>query len=119
MFTLTEAAAWSVDETLLKVMEDMPVGWRFHDRTVGNTFYAWVTDDSGAQVWSGEQQDRKLLLLDCLGWLRIRGHQTSNPMWRARASEVPLHRPSIAPSPVPDPPDLDPDEISAVYKTSR
>ena len=119
MFTLTEAAAWSEAETLMKVMESLPVGWRIQEKVAGNSFSASVTDPSGAQVWSGEQQDRKLLFLDCLGWLRVKDHRAKNPMWRARDNEVPLYRPSVSPSPVPDPPDLDPNEVASVYKTSR
>lgn len=119
MFTLTEASAWSEADTLIKVLEALPVGWSFREKAVDSTFYASVIDASGAQLWSGEQRDRKLLFLDCLGWLRVRDHKTKNPIWKVRESEVPLHRPAIHPSPTPDPPDLDPDEVAAVYKTSR
>lgn len=119
MFTLAETALWSEDETLMRVMDSLPVGWLFHESRVGTTFHASVTDAAGAQAWSGEQNDRKLLFLDCLGWLRVKDHKTKNPMWRGRDVEVALYRPSIAPSPIPDPPDLDPDEIASVYKTSR
>lgn len=118
MFTLSEAASWSEDETLMRVIGALPVGWSCRESAANNTFYASVTDAAGVQVWGGEQHDRKLLFLDCLGWLSIKDHKTKNPMWRVRDTEVPLYRPSIAPSPVPDPPDLDPTEVAAVYRGS-
>lgn len=118
MFTLAETTTWTADDVLLKIQEVLPEGWALKERFSGYRYYADLFDQGGSNVWSGEQSDPRVLFLDCLGWLSLRGHKTKNPAWRARSSEVPLHRPPVSVA-TPDPPDLDPEEIAAVYKTSR
>lgn len=118
MFTLAETTTWTAEDTLMKVREALPDGWTIRERFSGSKYYADLFDQDGATMWSGEQEDPRLLFLDCLGWLSVRGYKTKNPVWKARDTEVPLHRPAISTS-IPDPPDLDPDEVAAVYKTSR
>lgn len=122
MFSLEETLTWTADDVFerLRTRGVLPPGWTVKRTVEGGWHRVVLLDAEGGQQWLGENADPKLVGLDALGWLRVRQHQVKQPVWRPRESEVPLHRP---PDPLvsaaPDPPDVDPDEVAAVYKPSR
>jgi len=75
--------------------------------------------DSENQVqWSDFHLDPKLLFLNALGWLQVRDHRTTLPAWEPRDREVSLYRPPVR-DVVPDPPDLDPDEVASLIRSTK
>jgi hypothetical protein len=120
LFALEEAGSWTADDVFERLGLVLPSGWRCEKTAEGEWHRIALLDAEGVQQWSGEHVDLRLLGLDALGWLRLRGHQVRNPAWRPRVEEVPLQRPPMPLiSVASDPADLDPDEVGAVYKTSR
>lgn len=119
MFSIEEATAWTAEEALNRLEQVIPTSWvlDFSEDEDG-WFQASLTDGEGQVQWSGEHADPKLLALDALGWFRLRTHQTQSPVWKPREHEVSLHRPPVSET-TPDPPDLDPDEVEAVYNSKK
>jgi len=118
MFTLAEVALWSAEETLQRLTSSLPLEWKLTLRVESGYAVAELHDDKGERRWLSSNVDPKLLYLEGLGWLRVRDHKTVHPVWRPREHEVVLR----VPNPVtdePDPPDLDPSEVDAVYRTRR
>jgi len=124
VFTPEEASTWTTKDVLVQIKAYLPSGWGFeytHDLPSG-WYSAYLRDGEpdSPKPWSGEHLDPKILFLDALGWLAVRGQKVKHPVW-SRKGEVPLYHPTPIPvvSTAPDPADLDPDEVEAVYKTSR
>jgi hypothetical protein len=119
MFTIEEAATWTPEETLDRLKQVIPTSWVLKHSVDDDGWHeASLLDEKGIVQWSGEHVDQKILFLDALGWFRTRGRKIENPIWQPREREVSLYRPAVSQE-TPDPPDLDPDEVAAVYKTSR
>jgi hypothetical protein len=120
MFSIAEATTWSADDTLAQVHARLPGGWKLTERFIPSLLIVVILDAEGIQQWAGNGVDPKLVYLDCLAWLYLRGRQAPHPAWRPREQEVPLARPNrdVAIT-FQDVPDLDPEEVAAVYKTSR
>jgi hypothetical protein len=98
----------------------LPTAWSLTTKVVDRWWWASIVNDAGQVQWSGEHPDPKILFLDALGWLSVRDHKVKHPVWKQREHEVPLYKaPITAVSSSPDPEDLDPVEVEAVYRTSR
>jgi hypothetical protein len=116
MFSIEEAMAWTAEEAVLQLKQAIPSLWKLKCSTDADGWFQITLLDEKEQVlWSGEHVDLKILALDVLGWFCIRDYQIQNPVWTPRKKEVPLYRPPVSEK-APDPPDLDPDEIDAVYR---
>jgi len=119
MFCLEEATAWIVDEVLDKLRTSLPSTWDFSYRVEEEWYQAVLMDGEGVLQWSGSSPDPKLLFLDALGWILMRKHVVKNPVWKPREQEVPLYNSSTdAKDVIPDPLDLDPDEIETIRRNS-
>jgi len=122
MFTLEETTTWTADDVFARIRLSLPLEWEWEltrDFQSG-WLSAAIKDTEGKTQWLGEHTDAKILFLDALGWLRLRDHKIKHPVWKPRDQEVPLYRPPVpVTTNIPDPPDLGPDEVDAVYKTSR
>lgn len=119
MFSIEEIMTWTAEEAVARLRVVIPTTWTFEYSVDADGWHQISLLDEKKEVqWVGERVDLKLLALDALGWLRVRGHQTQNPIWKPREREVPLFRPQIQET-TPDPPDLDPDEVSAVYRDKK
>jgi hypothetical protein len=120
MFSLEETLTWTSDEVHERLRSVLPAGWSLERTTEAGWHRVTLLDPAGIQQWTGEHPDPKFVGLDALGWLRLRNHQVKHPAWKPRETEVPLYRdPVLVSAPVPDPPDLDPSEVEAVYRTTR
>jgi len=120
VFSLEETLTWTADDVFTRIRLVLPPGWKLERTLEEGWHYLKVLDAEGVQQWAGEHVDPKLAGLDALGWLKLRGYQVRNPVWQPREREVPHYQPSgVVVSSQPDPADLDPSEIDAVYRTSR
>jgi len=120
VFTPEETKTWTAEDVFYRIRSVLPAGWKLERTLEEGWHYVKVLDAEGAEQWAGEHLDPKLAGLDALGWLKLRGHRVENPAWAPREHEVPHYRPPGAVvSSQPDPEDLDPAEIDAVYRTSR
>jgi len=117
MFSIEEATAWTADEAVARLRQVIPTAWAFDWTTTEDGWHVMSLKDGEDELWSGEHADPKILALDALGWLRLRNHKLDHPVWKPREREVPLYRPPVAET-IPDPPDLDPKEVDAVYRSS-
>lgn len=118
MFTLAEVTLWDVEETLRRLTAALPPGWKLTVRVESGYSVAEVCDAEGERRWLGSNPDPKLLYLEGLGWLMVRDHKPTHPAWRPREREVVLRVPNPL-SNESDPPDLDPEEVAAVYRAKR
>lgn len=118
VFTAAEISLWGPEEAEFAVRQSVPSGWELAVRVEDGLAVSEIRDSQGVVVWFGSNWDLKLLYLDALGWLMIRNHKPLHPAWRPRQRDLPLSVPSYA-SDEPEPLDLDPDEVAAVYKVRR
>ena len=120
MFSLEETLTWTADDVFARIRSVVPAGWAVERSVVDGWHRVVLRGPEGVEQWAGEHADPKIIGLDARGWLRLRHHQVRHPAWKPREAEVPLHRPAGAVvSAEPDPADLDPSEVEAVYRTSR
>lgn len=118
MFTLAELAHCDADEIFQHLTSALPVGWTISVRDDSGYVVGELHDDKGARQWCNASLDPKTLFLDGLGWLVGRDHKTVHPVWRPREREVEFRVPNPI-SDQPERPDLDPDEVDAVYRAKR
>jgi hypothetical protein len=120
--SLEEMTAWSTEETLSEVYSILPANWKFRYGTGGPYPTASIIDEQGGVRWESGFPDFKMLLFDAYGWLREHLHKQdpSHPAWETRKRDdfrVPCTgKVGLANSPpVPEPGDIDPDEVAMVY----
>ena len=106
---------WDTEEVHALILEMLPEGWRFICRgPSGEVAFETAT---GERVWETCGPDPHLDLLNAYGWLVRRSQQVADPRWATKA-----HTKLTPVKPlghVPDPEDLDPAEIEAVYAGKR
>lgn len=119
MLSLEEMASWDVQDVRAAIASDLPEGWKFIPEVVNGWYFAKYFDDVGRVVWEDQSADQRLLFFNAYGWLHLRNHKPRIPAWKLRTSEVSpatvagrASHPQIV---VPDPEDLDPDEVRSVY----
>jgi hypothetical protein len=115
MFSIEEIISWTAEEAIERIKHVIPKSWEYSYSEEGGWHRISLKDEDGELLWSGEHADLKILALDALGWYRLRNHEVKNPMWKPRENEVSFQRPPVSES-VPDPPDLNPKEVDAVYR---
>jgi len=116
--TLEEVSAWSNDELDAQIHSLLEPGWTFNVRPEDGWWYGIVADAEGGQEWADSQADVRLLLLNAYGWLYTHRQQPKDPLWRRRQEldpRVVRGQVSLCGVTVPDPEDLDPNEVRAVY----
>jgi len=127
MPTIEEMTAWSSDDIVAAISVSLPPGVQFdygYDRDAGTWFIRfWQVKDSKKEVlyedWGWEQ---RITYLNGYGWVwaRQRPPPPSISPWKPRQREVtPQAVQRRAHARVPDPEDLDPNEIKAVYDRYR
>ena len=117
---LEELTAWSNTNIAHETSASLPPGWRFGyglDRAAG--WWAKITNAEGDVQWEKSYMlDERLVLFAAYGWLQYRDCKPQHPVWarrgerRAAPKQGKLTLPGTE---VPEAPDLDPDEIQAVY----
>lgn len=124
MYDVEEMATWTPDEVLAKIRDQLPKGWEL-ECGVGedNWVFATVKDGEGGDQWNETHVDPKLLFLDLLGWLMLRGAKVEHPAWH-RSGEVDPNKqfrgkrqPKVAREPDPD--DLDPAAVAEFHRRQK
>ena len=113
---LAEMSSWDTDEVRSAVVAAMPPGWVFQF-TARCPFRAVMS--CGDQVyWEGFNYEERLILLDAYGYLALR--LTSAPTigpWASRRAELTSSSVQKQVLDLPDPGDLDPQELAAAFST--
>lgn len=119
MPTFEEMTLWGPDEIHAQILLLLPKDWRFEllEERLELQLRALFLDAEGVEVWCNTGPDDRLLLFDAYGWLLTRDRKTVNQNWPVREprKHVPVGRVNPHGEPIPDPEDLNPVEIIAVY----
>ena len=119
MFSLEEMSSWDVQDVRAAIISDLPGGWKFIAEVVNGWYFAKFLDDVERVVWEDQSADQRLLFFSAYGWMHLRNHKPRIPAWKLRTSEVnPTETIAGRAAPhieVPDPEDLDPEEVRSVY----
>jgi len=126
--TLEEITAWSLDETRAEIAVRLPPGWHFEEKALpGGGLRAKIfrLSPSGDPIveWEHLHIDHRYVLLGAFGFLWTRNHRPDptspwirrhNPTREAMARRVNAFRCTV-----PDPEDVDPEEVKAVYEATK
>ena len=128
MFTFEEINSWEAPEIVRQIESRLEPGWRFVCEPDMGMWAARIEqpdDDGEAKVlWEDESPDQRLVLFNAFGWVwaRHQPQRAADSPWRRRRD---LTRKSVTQGvsasstsypEVPDPEDLDPSEVLAVYE---
>lgn len=122
MPSLEEMTIWSTEDLNRQIQLCLPPGWTMQSLSEDGIYSATVLDQAGDVQWRGQRTDYRLLQLDIYGWLITRGVKPQSLAWSRRDNLTPkkvgrdigLGGPTI-----PDPEDLDPEEVRAVYEKHK
>lgn len=119
---LEDLTLLSTEEVEVILRAHLDPSWTFSIHLVRpiNVWACVVYDDEKRVQWYHEHADRRLLLFDLYGWLlQRRGYEAAHPVWQRRGEvQIPARYGRLAYQgdiQLPDAPDLDPDEVAAVY----
>ncbi len=119
-YSAEEMTAWSEQDVEAELRRLLPSNWQLNTGAQDGWYYAALLDEDTKTVWEEWGAVRRLLLLNAFGWLWMRNQTPKHPAWKVRTHEVLL--PNLTPStkePLPDPEDVTPEEIRAVYDRHR
>jgi len=121
MPTLEEMTSWSLDEIRLHIQRHLPADHQFF---VEEGDFGWKVRfeaPDGAQLWEQVGFDERVVLLDAFGWLWLRKSPTEQAPGSPWVRRPDLRQEHVVrpPTTEPDPEDLDPDEVLAVYGYER
>lgn len=116
-----EMTAWSLEETRFHLQNVLPKGWKFEQGVDEEYLWARVLQDDGVVVWDNIHLDERTLLLDAYCWLHFRSQPKldRSSVWAERRVELTRRGVTQRVMSVPDPEDLDPEEIRSVYEQAR
>jgi hypothetical protein len=121
MPSVEEMAAWTLDEIKVHIQLILPKGHQFvfGRRQAADSLAPWAArfeDSDGKGLWEQSGMDERVLLLDAFGWL-WRQQQPAAAPGTPWAQKEGLRQQHIVrrPSNDPEPEDLDPAEVLAVY----
>jgi len=118
----TEITAWSTEELREQIRKALPSGWRIQQGDDdGHLWFRFLQPkgDDWAVIWDNYHFDEKTLLLDAYCWLWLRDQPKLTPeesVWAPRRGELTQKGVTRRATAVPDPEDLDPVEVWAVYE---
>lgn len=118
------AHTWDADRIKLEIESLLPLGWSFTsgEEETSDYFRASFEDAEGATPWEDSGPFAQVILFNAYGWLFARTTLASNTgPWRKRRdlTLVEVNAEVLRKARVPDPEDLDPDAIQAVYDAPR
>lgn len=120
MLALEELFMLSTEELESTVLRSVPEGFSLMLDLKDGWFSASLLDAKGNVWWERSSPDPRIPLYDAVGYfLHLRGSQPRHPAWQRRGEViVPSsvgNKAHQAHTPIPDPEDLDPQELLAVY----
>jgi hypothetical protein len=116
MFTVEEITAWSIDELITEIRVLLPPGVALTVDSQPGYFVVRLTNAEGSLVQEEVNPDQRLALLNIFGCLWSTPSVSDDSPWRRRR-EFPRRPIDMANrQDVPDPEDLNPDEVQSLYK---
>lgn len=119
MPSVEEMTAWTTEDIEAEIRVSLPKNWQFEHGCSETGGWAIIRDEEGETKWETAMvPDERLLLFNAYGWLITRSAVPRLPAWARRKGEIPkplvghFSLPGVS---VPDPEDLDPAEVAAVY----
>jgi len=127
MVSPEEVAAWSIDELRAEILHLLPTNWQLgtdENRSGYWTLKIYSFDDDQNPVIELEKEnaDLRLALLDVFGWLwfkKMPQPSQDSPWVRKNDPTVASVTRRAQRINVPDPEDLDPEEIARVHKSRK
>ncbi len=113
------AHTWDEKRTTVEIESLLPSGWQFQleEEATGYVSVAFL-DSAGVSQWTDHGPSAQLILFNAYGWIVARTTLATNTgPWRRR-QELTLkevNAEALRKARVPDPDDLDPDKLQAVY----
>lgn len=126
MFAIEEVAAWSNADIVAHIEEFKPVGHNFqhgYDRESQFWFVRFYDQRQTDPVWEDYSPDERLALYNAFGWVWASSQPAPAPgsAWHRRQELTPkavTKKVALGGHTVPDPEDIDPLEVQAVYQTT-
>ena len=123
MHSLTEISTWTYEDAEAALQVALPAGWNFNyaqDQDHTGLYEGAIRDAAGVEQWRGMLPDLRLLLLDAYGFLSLRGYQgATTGLWAVRRQELTSSIVQKRALEIPDPDDLVPTEIEALYHLQK
>ncbi len=126
MHTVDDLNAWTNTEVVLQIEALKPVGTAFiHGQDPETLFWtARFETTDGNVLWSDASPDERLSLFNAFGWVWVQSQPQPSltSRWRRGPEltrEVVTKRVALNGHTVPDPEDLNPEEVRAVYEKAR
>lgn len=117
MFTAEEITAWSIDELVTEIQVLLPPEVVLDETSQDGYFVARLVNKANSAIVCVEESfDRKLALLNIFGILWAKSEVRKETPWQRRR-DFPRSSQSVTLGlGVPDPGDLDPDEVLSLHK---
>lgn len=123
MLTIEEMSAWTADDVLDQIQGRVPEGLTFFTGLENGVWFVRFTrhDNLNEVVWEDFGIDRRILLFNAYGWIWMLQKQPSlhSPWVRRREITAASATRRANFGDIPDPEDLNPDEVAAVYNKVR
>ncbi len=113
-----DAPTWDEPRIRQEIQALLPQGWQFAFGRRRLAYHGFYRDGDGQVIWEFESPASNLALFEAYAYLALRDRRPSSRRnnWSPRR-ELTLERVrSDALRTQPDPPDLDPSEVEAVYR---
>lgn len=115
-----DAYSWTEARTKDEIASLLPEGWKFYfGHNPGGYWESKFTDETGVIVWDDSFPAPNVLLLTAYGWIALRRTpRTTTGAWAPRRDRTlaEVNAEALRRARVPDPEDLDPMEVAAVYQ---
>jgi hypothetical protein len=115
MFTVEEITAWSIDELTTEISVLLPPGVVLKIDSQQGYFVARLTNTDGSLVREEVNPDQRLALLNIFGGLWTTPSVSDDSPWHRRREFLRSPIDMFNCQEVPDPEDLNPDEVQALY----
>lgn len=117
MIPVQEMLTWTTDEAHVKVLGVTPPGQTFHIENDRGLWFAWFQSNKDTTVWKSEPSaDPRVALFEAYVWVHIGKQEPTDPRWIRGKSDPNKVGPSMGGgSSIPDPEDLDPEEVGNLY----
>lgn len=117
---------WDVNRTLHEIRTLMPIGWTYKFQPVERVYWSFeFSDTQGVVLWQDHNPAANIILFNAYGWLREKvapipkPRAGSNWIRRRELTLQAVNAEALRQSRTPDPADVDPAEVAAVYESHR
>jgi len=128
--TIEEMTTWTADDVLQEIQRVLPEGWTLSSKALRDRFRvqileAVVEGEERVLAWEDYHVDQRILLFDAYAWLVTLGQTPSpvkGPLSRRQqlAEQAAVRWAGVPKGNIPpDPEDVDPAEVTAVYEDFR